>query len=83
MRFLIDYFGGKVPLALAGYNAGHQRVVDCGFQIPAIKETQDFVTQVMGRYRWKRKRRVCPGPEGRVRPDGCVVIMLILLIINF
>jgi soluble lytic murein transglycosylase-like protein len=50
LRLLLDYFGGSLPLALAGYNAGHARVVSCGFKIPPIKETQDFVTQVLGRY---------------------------------
>lgn len=49
-RFLLDYFQGNVPLALAGYNAGHHRVISAGFQVPAIKETQEFVTQVMGLY---------------------------------
>ncbi|MCX5891055.1 MAG: transglycosylase SLT domain-containing protein [Deltaproteobacteria bacterium] len=50
LRDLINLFGGNVPLALAAYNAGYQRVINCGYQVPAIKETQDFVTQVMGRY---------------------------------
>lgn len=50
LRLLIDSFGGNLPLALAAYNAGYQRVIDCGFQVPNIKETQDFVTVVMGRY---------------------------------
>ena len=50
LRLLIDLFGGNVPLALAAYNAGYQRVIDCGYQVPPIKETQEFVTQVMGRY---------------------------------
>ena len=49
-RFLLDYFRGNLPLALAGYNAGHNRVISAGFQVPAIKETQEFVTQVMGLY---------------------------------
>jgi soluble lytic murein transglycosylase-like protein len=49
-RGLLDYFHGNVPLALAGYNAGHHRVISAGFQVPAIKETQEFVTQVMGLY---------------------------------
>jgi len=56
LRLLLDYFGGSLPLALAGYNAGHERVVSCGFQIPPIKETQDFVTQVLGRYFSATKR---------------------------
>ena len=50
LRELIDLFGGNLPLALASYNAGFQRVIDCGYQIPSIKETQEFVTAVMGRY---------------------------------
>ena len=49
-RGLLDYFQGNVPLALAGYNAGHHRVISAGYQVPAIKETQEFVTQVMGLY---------------------------------
>jgi len=49
-RQLLDYFQGNVPLALAGYNAGYNRVVSAGCQVPAIKETQEFVTQVMGLY---------------------------------
>ena len=49
-RWLVDYFQGNVPLALAGYNAGYNRVISAGCQVPAIKETQEFVTQVMGLY---------------------------------
>jgi hypothetical protein len=49
-RQLLNYFQGNVPLALAGYNAGYNRVISAGCQVPAIKETQEFVTQVMGLY---------------------------------
>jgi len=49
-RGLLDNFQGNVPLALAGYNAGYHRVISAGCQVPAIKETQEFVTQVMGLY---------------------------------
>ena len=55
-RFLLDYFQGNVPLALAGYNAGQHRVISAGCQVPAIKETQEFVTQVMGLYYFLEKR---------------------------
>jgi soluble lytic murein transglycosylase-like protein len=50
LRMLLDYFNDSLPLALAAYNAGHQRVVAAGFRIPAIKETQEFVTRVLERY---------------------------------
>jgi hypothetical protein len=49
-RLLLNYFQGSVPLALAAYNTGFQRVIDAGYQIPPIKETQGFVTQVMALY---------------------------------
>ncbi len=37
---------GSVPLALAGYNAGPAAVARCGC-IPPIRETQDYVTQIL------------------------------------
>jgi hypothetical protein len=49
-RFLLNYFQGSVPLALAAYNAGSQRVISAGYRVPAIHETQQFVTRVMGLY---------------------------------
>ena len=55
-RYLLDYFQGNLPLALAGYNAGQHRVISAGCQVPAIKETQEFVTQVMGLYYFLEKR---------------------------
>jgi len=60
LRMLLDLFGGNLPLALASYNAGFQRVIDCGYQIPPIKETQDFVTRIMGRYVADEKRARLP-----------------------
>jgi len=50
LRLLLDLFQESVPLAVAAYNAGYQRVINCGYRIPEIKETQDFVTQVLGRW---------------------------------
>ncbi len=57
LRLLLDFFGQSLPLALAAYNAGFQRVIDAGYQIPAIQETQDFVTQVMGQFYFREKQR--------------------------
>jgi soluble lytic murein transglycosylase-like protein len=60
LRMLIDEFGGSLPLALAAYNAGPQRVVDSGFRVPEIKETQEFLTQVIGRYLAEEKKNRSP-----------------------
>ncbi len=60
LRQLIDFFGGSVELALAGYNAGYQRVVACGYRVPDIKETQEFLTQVMGSYLAEEKKALLP-----------------------
>lgn len=60
LRLLLDFFGGSLPLALAGYNAGYQRVVDCGYRVPDIKETQEFLTQVMGWYIAEEKKALLP-----------------------
>jgi len=57
LRLLLDFFGQSLPLALAAYNAGFQRVIDSSCQVPDIKETQDFVTKVMGNYYLREKLR--------------------------
>jgi soluble lytic murein transglycosylase len=56
LRMLIDSFGGSLPLALAAYNAGPQRVVACGYRVPEITETQEFLTRVIGRYLTEEKK---------------------------
>ncbi len=60
LRGLLNSFNGSLPLALAAYNAGYNRVVACGYQVPPIKETQDFVTQVLERYYLAEKRGPWP-----------------------
>jgi soluble lytic murein transglycosylase-like protein len=42
---MLEKFGYRLPLALAAYNAGPQRVQQCQ-AIPPIKETQGFVRDV-------------------------------------
>ncbi len=46
LRQQIDRFG-SIPLALAAYNAGPQRVIDAGRTVPNIRETQDYVNKIM------------------------------------
>jgi hypothetical protein len=55
LRLLLDLFGQSLPLALAAYNAGFQRVLNAGHQIPNIKETQDFVAKVTANYQLREK----------------------------
>ena len=41
---------GSWPLAIAGYNAGGQAVVDAGYRIPPYRQTQNYVPAVLTRY---------------------------------
>lgn len=45
LHMMLEKFGYRLPLALAAYNAGPQRVQQCQ-SIPPIKETQGFVRDV-------------------------------------
>lgn len=48
LRFLLDRFGGRIDLALAGYNAGEHNVEKYGNKIPPFRETQGYVPNVLG-----------------------------------
>ena len=50
LRYLIDLFPERLDLALAAYNAGEGAVQKAGQQIPAYKETQNYVRTVLGLY---------------------------------
>jgi len=49
LRRCLERFQHNVPLAVAAYNAGPERVAQCG-GVPPIPETQTFVSNVMGTY---------------------------------
>jgi hypothetical protein len=49
LRHCLDRFGHSVPLAVAAYNAGPARVAKSK-GVPAIRETQAFVKNVIGTY---------------------------------
>ena len=50
MRFLLDFFGNDVVLALAGYNAGEGAVLRYGRRVPPYRETQEYVRRISRRY---------------------------------
>ncbi|MDX9976047.1 MAG: lytic transglycosylase domain-containing protein [FCB group bacterium] len=43
---LLALFDDNHELALAGYNAGPQTVINCGHKVPNIKETRNYVKRV-------------------------------------
>lgn len=49
LRYLLDLFGGDVPLSLAAYNAGEHSVVREG-GIPPFAETHEYVRKVRSLY---------------------------------
>ena len=49
LGMLLQKFNNNLPLALAAYNAGPQRVAQCR-DIPPIKETQGFVRDVCANF---------------------------------
>ena len=49
LKQMIDRFNGKLPLALAAYNAGPS-VVEKYQRVPPFQETENFVEQVMKYY---------------------------------
>ncbi|MGK9453012.1 transglycosylase SLT domain-containing protein [Acidithiobacillus caldus] len=42
---------GSWKLAIAGYNAGGQAVVNAGYRIPPFRQTQQYVPMVLARYK--------------------------------
>ena len=46
MKSLLQRFDHNVDLSLAAYNAGPSRVVSAGYQVPPIKQTQEYVKRV-------------------------------------
>ncbi len=49
LKYLLNLFGGNLPLSLAAYNAGEHAVQRSG-GIPAIPETQNYVRKITSIY---------------------------------
>lgn len=50
LRDLLRMFGGRVDLALAGYNAGEGAVMKYGNRVPPYNETRNYVRIIGARY---------------------------------
>lgn len=59
LRSLLDRFHGNLPLALAAYNAGADRV-ERYQTLPPIRETRHYVTKVLRFYRAFLFRKITP-----------------------
>jgi len=46
MKSLLERFDDNLDLSLAAYNAGPSRVVEAGYQVPPIRQTQKYVKRV-------------------------------------
>lgn len=73
LRYLLDHFNGNVPLSLAAYNAGENRV-DRDGGIPAIPETVNYVRKVTALYQGSSAgqsiRMITPGQAGPSNHSG-------------
>jgi soluble lytic murein transglycosylase-like protein len=72
LRFLLDSFNGDVNLALAGYNAGENAVVNSGYRVPRYRETQNYVRSITARYDNTKSKAKPVASSGTVAPSAAV-----------
>ncbi|SFP06235.1 lytic transglycosylase domain-containing protein [Tranquillimonas alkanivorans] len=70
LDWLLKEFRGDAVLALAGYNAGENAVLNHG-GVPPFAETQDYVPKVLAA--WRVARALCVTPP-ELLSDGCVFL---------
>ena len=54
LKKLLEQFGGRVDLVLAGYNAGEGAVMKYGRNVPPYRETRNYVKKISARYKQSR-----------------------------
>jgi LysM repeat protein len=60
LKQLLENFGGRVDLVLAGYNAGEGAVMKYGGNVPPYRETRNYVQRISKRY--GQSRSFAPPP---------------------
>jgi Transglycosylase SLT domain len=66
---LTRMFNGDLRLALAGYNAGEDAVVEYGYRIPPYQETINYVDKVLAHYNYLKNGKAVKG-ETSVKIEG-------------
>lgn len=56
LKQLLQQFGGRVELVLAGYNAGEGAVMKYGGRVPPYRETRNYVQRISARYKQNERR---------------------------
>lgn len=69
LKKLTRMFKGDLRLALAGYNAGEDAVVEYGYRIPPYQETINYVDKVLAHYNYLKNRKAGKG-ETSVKIEG-------------
>ena len=67
LKYLLHLFGGNLPLSLAAYNAGEERVIQSG-GIPDIPETEHYVRAITHIYRSKNSGSATAAAATRIMP---------------
>jgi hypothetical protein len=70
---LTRMFNGDLRLALAGYNAGEDAVVEYGYRIPPYTETINYVDKVLSHYNYLKNGKAGEG-EKSLKIEGKTLI---------
>jgi len=62
LKQLLQNFGGRVDLVLAGYNAGEGAVLKFGGNVPPYRETRNYVQRISKRY-GQSKSHIAPAAD--------------------